>query len=140
MRVDTRSFKIYLPTEKATMWSESITKLIKCKTQVQAKQIECLIGRLNHIGLIIPHGRYSLPRLRTLFSHCTKHGAQHIGSRVRDDLLLWQDLIHFVSTTGVSINHLTYITPDIAIITDACEYGIGGYDVITGAAWRMELP
>ena len=108
------------------MWSESITKLIKCKTRVQAKQMECLIGRLNHIGLIIPRGRY--------------FRAQHISSPVRDDLLLWRDLIHFVSTTGVSINHLTYTTPDIAIITDAYEYGIGGYDVITGAAWRMELP
>ena len=56
--VDTRAFRIYLPHEKAILWTTEIDELIKSPTRTTSKQLESTIGRLNHVGFILPHARY----------------------------------------------------------------------------------
>ena len=51
--LDTRRFRIHLPTEKDTEWISKIKQLLKAPT-VSVKDLESTIGRLNHAGHIIP--------------------------------------------------------------------------------------
>ena len=44
------------------------------------------------------------------------------------------------ATSGIDINLLVYRTPDHIIRTDACEFGLGGYSLTTGLAWRWKVP
>ena len=53
--IDTRRFRIYLPTEKAVEWTNAIEKMMHAST-VQTKDLESTIGCLNHAGHIIPQG------------------------------------------------------------------------------------
>jgi hypothetical protein len=38
------------------------------------------------------------------------------------------------------MNLLTYRKPTIILCSDASEFGIGGYNIVSGQAWRLELP
>jgi len=49
-------------------------------------------------------------------------------------------MIKRVSEEGVSTDNLTFTKITTHLITDACEYGIGGFNIDTGFAWRHKLP
>ncbi len=51
--IDTRSMQVALPSDKHKKWLFQIEKVLSGK-RVSEKQLEVLIGRLNHIGTIIP--------------------------------------------------------------------------------------
>ena len=55
------------------------------------------------------------------------------------DLELWLDILAS-ATVRTSMNFLTFRDPDVIFCIDACEHGLGGYDLETGDAWRWELP
>jgi hypothetical protein len=38
------------------------------------------------------------------------------------------------------MNNLVFRKPTIILRSDASEFGIGGYNIITGKAWRFKLP
>lgn len=137
-QVDTRRFRIHLPFEKSNEWIADI-KVILSNTTISAKTLESTIGRLNHAGYIIPQGRYFLNRLRHLLSRCKKMGPQKIPESAREDLHLWMKILHHVSHRGVNINNITFTEPTEICISDACEQGIGGYNM-SGLAWRYKLP
>ena len=40
----------------------------------------------------------------------------------------------------MDINLLVYRMPNHIICMDACEFGLGGYSLTTGLAWRWEVP
>ncbi|MGH7955273.1 MAG: hypothetical protein ACREOZ_04860, partial [Gloeomargaritales cyanobacterium] len=40
----------------------------------------------------------------------------------------------------MSLNLLTYRVPTHVFRSDACEHGIGGYSLLSGKAWRWEIP
>ena len=61
------------------------------------------------------------------------------GHRKRDDLLLWSTLLNRCSKDGISINNITFTTPTDITVSDACEVGMGGFNM-SGLAWRYELP
>ena len=69
-----------------------------------------------------------------------KFGPQPVPAAVRADLKLWKEILLHATTTGVSINNITFTIYDHIIYTDACEFGIGGYNPQTGRAWRHHLP
>ena len=52
-KVDTRLFRIFLPTEKSIDWSMKIEHMLLEET-VSTQSLEKTIGRLNHAGHIIP--------------------------------------------------------------------------------------
>jgi hypothetical protein len=54
-------------------------------------------------------------------------------------LLLW---LRFLEKAHKSIlmNLLTFRKPSNIVISDACPGGLGGFSIITGKAWRYQLP
>ena len=138
--VDTRSFKIYLPVDKAVHWTAELQNMLKDNYRITTKEIESTIGRLNHVGYIMPHGRFFLNRLRRLLYRCQKFGSQFANKMEKNDMKLWLKMLTQASQIGVSINLITFVKNDELIYTDACETGLGGYNPRTGRAWRYRLP
>ena len=69
----------------------------------------------------------------------SKRGPQSLTPAVRDDLLFWITMLNHASHQGVDINNITFTKPTLVVISDACEHGLGGYDM-NGLAWRYMLP
>ena len=137
--INTRSMRVYLPEDKAKAWSNDIEAILK-SNRIVHKDLESTIGRLNHVGYILPTGRYFLNRLRHLLFRCEKYGKQQLQQWEVSDLKLWLKMLHRASTQGVSTNNLTFTSVTTYLITDACEHGIGGFNIHTGQAWRYSLP
>ena len=91
--LDTREFKIFLPADKVLLWIKEIDEILQGKRRVKAKTIESTIGRVNHVGYIMPQGRYFLNKLRRLQQRCEKYGSQFINVYERKDLELWKDFL-----------------------------------------------
>ena len=137
--INTRKMKVYLPKDKALAWSKDISNILKTN-RVAHKELESTIGRLNHIGYILPTGRYFLNRLRHLLQRCEKYGRQQLQAWETSDLKLWLKMIDKTAKQGVSTDNLTFTKVTTYLITDACEHGIGGFNTKTGFAWRYKLP
>ena len=135
----TRTCKIYLPTDKAETWNKDILDLLN-KRIVSLKSLESLIGRLNHVGYIIPTARYFINRLRHLLFRCEKYGTQKIQKWESDDLKLWQKFLNYTSKRGIPFNNICFTIHTSEILTDASELGLGGFNTSTGLAWRFEIP
>ena len=86
--IDTRLLRIYLPPDKACHWITELREMLNENHRVKSKEIESTIGRLNHVGYIMPHGRFFLNRLRRLLNRCQKFGPQFISRMEKNDILL----------------------------------------------------
>ena len=115
-----------------------ISKILTTR-KVATNTMKRLVGRLNHVGYILPTGRYFLNWLRKLLQRCQDFGDQTISEAEDKDLELWKLLLMNVTEEGFSINNITCTTPDLIIWTDACEHGIGGY-YSNGRCWRWYIP
>ena len=135
----TRTLRVYLPPEKAIYWIQQINTILSMD-KIKKKDLESLIGKLNHVGFILPHSRYFLNRLRHLFFLAQKFGPQPINNRVREDLKLWINFLESSAQLGTSMNLIVFAKWSIRICTDACEHGIGGWNPITKKGWRIKLP
>ena len=135
----TRSLRIYLPQDKELAWTLDINRMLKAET-VNTKELESIVGRFNHIGYILPIARYFLNRLRHLLTRCQRFGKQKMKDWEINDLNLWKDFLSHATNIGVSFNHIAFTKHNETILTDASEYGIGGYNPFTGEAWRFCLP
>ena len=138
--IDTRELKIHLPMEKTIYWNEEISRKITKNYKVKTKELESMIGRLNHIGYILPNGRYFLNRIRKLLWRCEKYGPQILNKAEINDFLLWKEFITQSSQEGISLNLIAFTAPDSRIYTDASSVGMGGYNPYSGQAWRYKLP
>lgn len=136
--INTRSLLISLPNDKHIAWSSDITDIMTSTTCTR-KELEQLIGRLNHASLIIPMARFFLGSLRHRFAK-----ARHKGSVINFNkseikiLNLWIQLL-LVANKGINFNLINLRRPTNVIITDACPAGLGGYSVRTGKAWRIDI-
>jgi hypothetical protein len=136
--IDTRQLIIALPRNKFVAWTNAIKTLLNMD-KVTHKELETLIGRLNHAGFIIPLAQHFLGRLRKALyaaSHCQ---SICLTDEQRDDLKQW---LHFLeqAVNGISLNLLTFHRPTHIGCSDASEHGIGGFSATTGIAWRWEIP
>jgi hypothetical protein len=41
---------------------------------------------------------------------------------------------------GISMNNLTFRKPTHIFRSDACKYGLGGYNITSGRAWQYTIP
>jgi len=135
----TRNSKIYLPKDKELAWTLDIKEILKNGSTI-TKQMESIIGRFNHVGYIMPTARYFLNRLRHLLTRCEKYGRQHLKQWEIDDFKLWEKILQHALNNGVSFNNITCTKHTNLILTDASEYGLGGYNPSSGRAWRFALP
>jgi hypothetical protein len=44
------------------------------------------------------------------------------------------------STKGISINNVVFRKPTHIYRSDASNFGVGGYNLVSGKAWRFEIP
>ena len=140
--VNTRTFRLSLPKEKATDWIHDITSTLSTGHCTE-KLLETMIGRFNHTGFIVTIARYFLTRLRfRLKSHQKKRTRQtriYMAPWDVKDLKLWKSMILSLSTVGISINNICTVLPSSTVCSDACEWGLGGYSR-QGPAWRWLIP
>jgi hypothetical protein len=137
--LDTYNLLAALPKHKYKAWSHSIRQFMLAG-KISFKDLEELIGRLEHVNQIQPPGRHFLGRLRCLQASFSlnQHGYRHLSKEIFKDLDLWLKLLKR-ATTGVSLNLLVHRNPTHVYRTDACLHGLGGYSD-RGRAWRFEFP
>ncbi len=69
----------------------------------------------------------------------SSHGWTSFRQTELDDL---ETVLKFLGLAhrGISMNILVFRKPTVIYRSDASEFGIGGYNLISGIAWRLELP
>jgi len=136
--INTRSLIISLPLDKYTKWSLDINKMISSR-KTSYDSLESMIGRLNHVAGIIPMLRHFLGRLRHALFRASKHKWTNLHLCEISDLHICLQMLDN-ARTGIPINNITFRSPNIFYRSDASEFGIGGYNLVSGLAWRHELP
>jgi hypothetical protein len=128
---------ISLPDYKFKAWTISIKEILSRGTST-AKELETMIGRLGHLGAIVPFVYHFLSRLRDLQWKATKRRAIAIPKPYQDNLKLMFTFLH-KAFTGINMNLISFRRPTHIYRLDSCPYGLGGYSH-KGFAWRLELP
>jgi hypothetical protein len=137
--INTRSFSLSLPKDKRDTWLKEIHRLLT-KPTLTYDDLKSTLGRLNHAAYVIPTARAFLCQLRRLELHLARSGKPAIPDEgQKDELRHWCYFLHRASL-GISINLLTYRQPTTFLRADACEHGLGGLSINSGAAWRFEIP
>jgi hypothetical protein len=139
-QLDTRRMTIALPPNKANGWSASIDKILTERT-APAKDLEQLVGRLEHASYVIPGSSYFLGDIRAAKDAAVRSKTSRciLRETVRQDLHLWKELLQYAKD-GMSMDMLTTRHPNHWCRNDACARGIGGYNLRSGRAWQLELP
>jgi hypothetical protein len=90
-------------------------------------------------GVHHPNDLTFLSRLRNALFRSSKSGWTSLSLIERNDLDL---MINFLNkaNSGISINNVVYRKLTQIYRSDASEFGIGGYNLVSGRAWRFELP
>jgi hypothetical protein len=88
---------------------------------------------LNHTASIVQPTRHCLSCLQAAELMAAKHKGTRLTTEARFDLLAWKVYLT-VAHEGINMNLLVKRDPDHIARTNACEYGIGGFDVDSGLA------
>ena len=136
--INARRFRVRLPVYKYIAWSNDVKQLMKIRSTTY-DTIKSILGRLTHTATIFYPGRFFLDRIWALEPRCEKFGQQKISTEELKDLELWTNFLEHITTTGVSINNITFTNYDIICWSDASEHGLGGY-TSTGLAFSYAIP
>ena len=135
---DLRRLIISLPDNKHQAWHTDINTIVQRGTST-APELETLIGRLGHLGVIMPYIYHFLSRLRDWqFKAAKRHHPTPMSSACRLDLELMQTFL-LKAYQGIDMNLLTFQRPTHVYRSDSCPFGMGGYSH-TRYAWRYALP
>lgn len=101
-----RGLRINLPDNKFIAWSNDIKVMLETKSS-RAKELESCIGRMGHIGRILPMINHFLSGLRCLKRRAEKRRSIKIPERTQADCRL---LFKFLdkAKAGVSMNLVSY--------------------------------
>ncbi len=102
------------------------------------KQLESTIGKLGHVGYVIPWVYHFMSQLQSLLSCSGKHRQIKIDDKCIRDLNLIQEVLD-KTKNGVDMNLLTFRSPDSIYYLDSCPHGLGG-NSDQGHAWRFKVP
>jgi hypothetical protein len=141
-KIDTRRLLISLPHDKHSAWKRDTNAILTSSAhnkRVKHKELEKLLGRLQHTASILPDASHFLNRIRAAEMRANKHGATRLCIETRRDLAYWLTLLDR-AIIGIDMNLLVARLPNFIIRTDACEEGLGGYSLTTGRAWRYRIP
>jgi hypothetical protein len=137
--INTRSLTIYLPMDKYIDWHSNINDIIK-HPKVNKKSMETVIGRLDHVAFLINMLRHFMTRRRHALQQLIKTQITTLTHAEIEDLKIMDQFLNIASSSGVSLNILTFRKPTHLYRSDASLHGLGGCNIITGKAWRLELP
>jgi hypothetical protein len=102
--------------------------------------LETLLGHLNHVACIFMPMRHFLGRLyKALYREKSQSGWTKLSRNELDDLVLHKNFLLYANN-GVSLNIIAYPKTTHIYRSDASEFGLGGYSVISGYAWHREIP
>jgi hypothetical protein len=134
-----RTLTVTLPEHKHIAWSREIVQMITSRRTTK-QQLESTIGRLGHVGFVIPWVFHFLSRLRLLLSESDKgrFRAIKINEKCVRDLELMQVVLD-KAKKGIDMNLLAFRSPDRIYYSDSCPAGLGGYSD-QGRAWRYKVP
>jgi hypothetical protein len=95
--------------------------------------------RLNHVACILQPMRHFMGRLyRALFRAKARSGWT-LSTNELSDLITHSEFLQYAKM-GVSLNNVVFRKPTSIYQSDASEFGMGWYNIITGRAWRWESP
>jgi hypothetical protein len=124
--LSTRLLLILLPDDKYEPCSADLTTIVVLK-RTTFGELKSTIGRLNHVGYIIPLTCHFLTRLRLrIGKHRHKNQELSLNQAEIDDLDLWLDFLQ-QAQGGISLNHITTWMPSKICWSDLCPFGIGGF-------------
>ena len=132
-----RKLLVALPENKYVAWSKAITDILEAD-RTSYKELETTIGRLVHVGILMPQLYHFMSRLRDLLRRACNRRTIKLTEPTRKDLEL---MLFFLekSKVGIDMNLLVFRKPTKVYRSDACPAGIGGYSS-DGFAWRWYLP
>ena len=134
--IDTRKLTVSLTDDKVTAWCRSIDTILH-DNMTTKKEMETLVGQLNHCGYIIPQACHFLHPIRALSRRFSKT-MSHLTPKEIRYLHIWKKFITYAGM-GISINNIIYRRPSHIRWDDSCPIGIGGISC-TGVAYRYHLP
>jgi hypothetical protein len=134
-----RTLTVKLPEHKHIAWSRDIAHMISSRRTTK-QRLESTIGRLGHVGYVIPWVYHFLSRLRTLLSDSDRGRFRSIkiNEKCAKDLELMQTVLD-KAHKGIDMNLLAFRSPGRVYYSDSCPAGMGGYSD-QGRAWRFRVP
>jgi hypothetical protein len=84
--------------------------------------------------------RHFMSRLYNELYRSKQHGHTKLKIPERKDLALFKDFLYIASHKGISMNNLVYRKPSHILRSDSSLFGLGGYNITTAIAWRLEIP
>jgi hypothetical protein len=125
--------------DKFSDWASNINEIIR-NPRVSKKSMETLIGRLDHVAFLMDMLRHFMSRLRQALQRAIKTQVTTLTQSEIEDLEIMKQFLVIASSTGVSLNILTFRKPTHLYRSDASLHGLGGYNIVSGRAWRLQLP
>jgi len=134
---DFRRLLVSLPDNKFKAWSDAIREMIQTKITTSSI-LECNIGRLVHLSMVLPGVHHFMSRLRDLLKRSKNRSKIKINQVCLEDLEL---MLFFLEKAhkGISLNQIVYRRPTHVYRSDSCPSGLGGYSH-EGWAWRFYIP
>ena len=131
--------QVALPDDKYQACREDLELAIR-KGTCPFKDLEALVGRLNHSTMIVPLKQHYLSRIRNRLAPRYRRGDLNIllRSDVVKDMKLWLTILKRANS-GIPISLIVTRQPNRVCWSDSCPYGIGGYN-LSGRAWRIKIP
>ena len=120
-----RALTVSLPEHKHIAWSGEIQSMLD-RRRTTKKALELTIGRLGHVGFVIPWVFHFLSRLRTLLRRAQNRQTIALNEECKDDLVLMLKLLK-KAKGGIDMNLLGFRSPDRIYYSDSCPAGLGGY-------------
>jgi len=109
--LNARRLLVILPLHKAQDWSTQVNQFIVHGSHlVSHKELDTLVGRLQHIASVFYPSSHFLGHLRSALQKAEKHGSTQSNKNHKHDLKLWLPFIA-CAHSGVSMNLLTFRVP-----------------------------
>jgi len=99
-----------------------------------------VVGRNGHACQIFKLGLHFQNRLRRRVDrkrNCLR--TIKLADREIEDLKVWLDF-YKRARLGISFNLIVFCQPSKIYLSDSCPYGLGGFSLKSGRAWRLKLP
>ena len=116
---------VYLPENKLVAWTSTI-KGVFGSNKKNYKELETMIGRMVHVGIIISQIHHFMSRLRDLLWRSHDRRSIKLTDLTRKNL----DLMLFFlvkAKDGIDMNLLVFRKPTKVYRSDSCPAGMGGY-------------
>ena len=137
--LDARRLLVSLPDDKYSAWLSTLETIIE-KKGCMKEDFDTLEGQLNHAAYVIPLARHFLTRIRAARnSRTNKKSWIKLTKGVTADLVLWRELLRR-SNVGISMNLIVTRRPNRLCWSDSCPFGLGGFLLQSGRAWRLRIP